>query len=64
MLPKWLALPVEHNALTQAEADLLLMLAERGPAGFGLDPVEMAAVEKLQRWSALALMDVENAVAH
>ena len=62
MRPKWLELPVEHKAISEAEADLLMILAARQVEGWEMDPVERAAVAKLQQWSALALLETTGMV--
>ena len=54
VLPKWLALPVEHRCLTAEEAQIILSLANRHAPPERMSDEELAAVLRLQHWTALA----------
>jgi hypothetical protein len=62
MLPRWLSLPVEQQALTEREAELLMWLWQRKPASLRAD--EMELIIKLERWNLLAMLPVAEMTAH
>jgi hypothetical protein len=59
-LPRWLSIPVEHNALTAWEAQMLLRVEQERPLELSL--AELRAIDKLQRWSLLYAWDTQNVV--
>jgi len=60
MLPRWLSVPVEQEALTAREADMLLRVEQERPRD--LSAAELKAIDKLQRWSLLYAWDTQGMV--